>query len=794
MLKHYFKNTLRIISRRKVFSIINLIGLSIGLASAFLIFLFVYNELSYNDHIEKKDKVYRILFSSYVEYLEKIDIYDVTTGPLLPALLEAYPEIENGTRVRHVEGFYVKFNNNYIDEKRKLATADTAIFNLFSIPIIKGSVKDNFDKSAIVISESAAKKYFPNQNPIGQELEVLIRTEPHRLIVKAVMSDIKATSTFQADFIVNIEHHSREDDLTDWQSWSLETYVQLGDNIDPRNMGNKFPSFVESHHEAKDSIKYLLQNIADIYLNDEFNSFSGEQVGNKSNVILFSIIALFIIIVASLNYIILSISQAELRTREIAIRKVVGASKRNLIQQQFFEAILMVLIALPIALTIAEILLPSINQLFNKELDIRYIENWDFTLAFVFIAFVVAFFSGSYIAFYLSRFEANDLIQKKYIFKQSKNYLSKGLIIVQLAIFIILFLCSSIIREQIRYTAEKELGFNKEHLLNINCGSIDFNNDYYAFKNEVEKIPGVVDVSGSNNAIGSSFVDAFAFPHSSIPDKHVILIGYNIELDYLDAIQLKLLDGRYFDARNKMDSSTVILNETAIEKLGIEGNPIGQSIKGYSNEYKIIGIVKDFNYGSLRHAILPLMLQLRPKDENVNQVIVRLEANNITNTVSNIEETWKEVIPNFPIEYRFMDQTFENFYREDKRLGNVVNVFSILAIFIAALGLFGLSLLIANNKIKLIGIHKVFGATSRNIINLIFKEYFILIVIANILAWPLVYYYMNMWLDTFEFHISIEVFQYVMAFLVTTIIVFATMGFISFKAANSNPSDSLRYE
>jgi putative ABC transport system permease protein len=794
MFKHYLKNTLRIISRRRVFSVINLIGLSIGLASIFLILLFVHNELSYNEHLEKKDQMYRVLFSSYVNFLEKTDIYDVTTAPLMEAIVEEYAEIKDGCRIQIVESFYIKYKNEYIPEKSKLATVDTSIFNMFSIPINSGNSGNMLKENSIVISENVAQKYFPNQNPIGQELEVLIQTNPQRFVVSAVIGKIPATSTFQADFLININYHSMMEDLTDWEKWCLETYILLDKDIDSHSMEDKFTSFIESHHEAKDSVKYILQEVTDIYLNEEFNTFSEVKVGNKSNVILFSIIALFILIVASLNYIILSISQSDMRIKEVAIRKVVGASKFNLIRQQFFEALIMVVISVPIALTLAEILLPSINQLFNKELDILYIKNWRFTLSFLGIVLVIAFISGSYIAFYLSKFEANDLLQKRFLFKSSKNYLSKGLIIIQLAIFVILFICSSVIREQIQYTSNKDLGFNKENLLNIDCSSISFINEYYVFKNEIEKIPGVINVSGGSTGIAAPMLDAFPIPNFKDPTNSEVVIGYMIEDNYLDVIHLQLMSGRNFDYRNKMDSNAVIFNESAVKKLEIEGDPVGQSFKGRKNEYKVIGVVKDFNFSSLRNNIIPVMLQLRPKDENINQVIIRIDSKNLKETVKKIEKTWEKVIPNLPIDYVFMNQSFDNYYKEDKRLGNVVNIFGILAIFIAALGLFGLSLLIVHNKVKIIGIHKVFGATTRNIINIIFKEYFILIVIANIIAWPLVYYFMNKWLDTFKFHISIEVMHFILAILVTSLIVFTTMGYISFKAANSNPSDSLRYE
>jgi len=791
MIKHYIKAALRNITKNKAISIISIIGYTIGLTCALLILLYVLNETSYDRHHKKRDRIYRVIVDHMGAWEQPGTQYI-----LAPTMRSDFPEISAITRINWLRAEIKKSEDEYINEM--FNSADNDIFKIFTIPFLQGNPESALNEPfSVVITESTANEYFENQDPLNKTLTVKIFEDELQLTVTGVIKEFPKTSTFKPEFIVPSDLAARywsqrfntKKFLVDWTAtYSGQTYLLFPENYDPAGLETKFPDFEKTYLPEASKIKFRLQSLKDVYFKSSHFANNRTVTGNIKNVYVFSLIGFLILVIASINYTILSTARASTRSKEIGIRKVRGAGRKTLVRQILGESIITSFISLPLALLLAYLLLPSVNHLFRKELALQLTENWHFFTGFILLTLLVGLMSGSYLAFYLSSFQPVDVLKSKINTGISKSFYQKILITVQLVIFITLLLGTGIIFRQIKYAQNKDMGFNKEGLMTIYHDDDEFRKRYFSFKNEIIKHQGVVNVSGTLFGPPYNGGMQWEVPRMDDPDEIVRVEGLGVDFNYIETLEFEIIEGRAFSEEFGSDSSAIILNESAVKKLGID-DPIGQLI----NDQKIIGVIKDFHLHSFHTEIMPMIIDIM-RLEYADEVVIRLNPNNISNTIDFIEEKWKEFAPDSPFEYSFFDDALKELYSDEQRFGKIVSLSTLIAVFIACIGMFGLSLFIGEQRIKEIGIRKVFGSSSVQVVKLILKQYMFMVLVGNLVAWPIAWFVMNRWLQNYAYRTNFEIWLFIVVAAVSTFIVLAAMTFQTVKAARTNPSETLKFE
>jgi putative ABC transport system permease protein len=793
MLKHYFKIAIRSIIKSKIVSIISIISFAVGLTSALLILLYVVNETSYDRYNKNRKYIYRIL-------TEIVDNWEEprTQYILAPTLKSNYPEIINITRINNLFAD-VKKGEEYITNVQ-LRSADNDIFKIFTLPFLKGDPESALmDPFSVVISESMSREYFVDQDALGKSLTVKIWGEEIQLTVSGVMKNIPENSTFKADFIVptdlSVKYWSQRFDyngsMDDWMApFYGETYLLLPENYGPAELENKFAEFEKTYlpEVLREIMRFHLQPLMDVYLRSSHLVNNSGIIGNIKNVYIFSLVGFIILIIASINYSILTAARLSTRSKEIGIRKVLGAGKNTLVKQILGESVITSFISLPFALLLAHLLLPAVNQLLRKQLVIHYTENWQYIAGFLLLTLFVGILSGSYLAFYISSFRPVDVLKSKVNNFITRSVYQKVLIITQLIIFIILILGTSVIYKQIHYALHQDMGLNKEGLVMIHFDNDDFRKRYGSFKNELSKNPDILNVSGAMFSPPYNGGMYWDIPRTDEPDQVLKVEGLSVDFNYIETLGFKLIDGRTFSEKFASDSTAIMLNETAVKKLGLV-NPVGEMI----DKKTVIGVIKDFHLHSFHMEINPMvifMLDLKYAGE----VVIRINPDNIPATLDFIENKWKEFAPDVLFDYSFFDDLLKELYSEERRFGQMISLITLLAIFISSIGLLGLALFIGEQRVKEIGIRKVFSSSVSLIVKLILKEYIWMVLIANVVAWPVAYYLMNKWLQNFVYHTKINFWLYILAAVLSIFIVLITISFQTIKAAQTNPAETLKYE
>ncbi len=794
MIKNYLKTAYRFFLRNKIFSIINIIGLSIGMVCFFFILIYVINETSYDKFNEKGDQIYRVLSldHNYNDWITPQTPYQ-----LAPNLKNNFPEIIKATRTIRLPGMEIKKGNDFIQE-RNFQCSDNDIFDIFSFSVIKGDSKSLLAKpNSVVISEKMAKKYFEKEDPIGKVLTINNDGLVLDLIVTGIIKDIPKYSTFKADFIGSIDLGINElkrmlnDPLVEekWEYEFFTTFILLPPNFDINILKEKLNTFPETFLSEKNQKEYDLQNLNDIYLKSSqlLNNFVPS--GNITTLYIFFSSALFILLIASLNYIILSTALSAARFKEIGIRKVFGANKTSLIKQIQIETILISCISFVLALTLVNIFLPVINELFGYEIIIEKSRIWQYVLGFIFVTVLVSLISGAYVSFYLSSQKVVDIFKSKLTTVSKSNF--KGiLIIVQLFIFITLTILTILINKQLQYSQNRNLGFNKDNLLLIYFYYDEFNS-YEAFKNEIKTFPGIISISGAAYVPPSDGLQVNLFPGFKDQSKQIEVEYIAVDFDFIETLEFELINGRSFSKKYPVDfSNSVIFNEKAVKELEIS-DPIGQVVDGK----QIIGILKNFHIHSFYEKVMPLFFYI--DIEEIEEIVVRIQPENKQQTLAFVENKWKELSPEVPFRYNYFDEALNDLYMQDKQLGKILTIFSALSIFIAMLGLFGLSLFIIRRKIKEISIRKIHGASVSNIIFLQLKKFIYLVLIASVFAWPVAYFLISEWLQNFVYHISVLNNTYIFigtSLLAMFVVVTTVVGVIIIKVNYTNPVSTLRYE
>ncbi|MBU8891323.1 MAG: ABC transporter permease [Bacteroidales bacterium] len=794
MIKNYLKTAFRNIYRNFGYSLINFIGLSIGITLFILINLFVINEYSFDKFNENYDRIYRF---------EQGDAESVH----LPSAMgldaqDWYPEIEKvvrfkswGSQVFHHEATTFKIPH--------IMLTDSTFFDVFTTQFVKGNPETAFEvANSIILTERIAKIFFGDIDPINQ---IIKTTRGYELVVKGVIKEfpnfhiqIEALIPFKLLGVLNGKEYLRS-----YGTWQFQTYFLLPEYFDSKNLERKlddeFTKKFAEHFEDGEDLIITLRPLKDVYFADHTQADFGVIHGNKNNVKLFFAIGLFIIFIACINFINLTTAKASSRATEVGMRKVLGGFKRQLIFQFLSESILITFISFVIAITLVQALLPFYNNLMQKSLSLITVINPTFLSISVVGTILIGVIAGLYPSFYLTAFKPISVLKGEKTKGKSAAIFRKILIIVQFTISIALIACTITVQKQLNFLKNKDMGFNKENIITLSLNS-NIRSQKDAFKQRLLNHPEIKEVAYSGGKL-TSIRNTEGFDFNS-DGKLTGIQLHPIDPAYFDLYEIELIEGRNFNFDSKADyQKKIILNEEAVKKAGLKLGEAAGTIfhrdEWYftalpSKECEIIGVVKNFHYRSLHEQIGPQGLVWNGDWHGA--VNIKIQPENTQETIELIETVFKEFSENVPFEYSFVEEQIDNLYKSDNRLGKFFRYFSIIAIIIAILGLFGLAAFIAESRTKEIGIRKSLGSSSSQIIIMISKEFIKWVLVANIFAIPIAYYGMNKWLQTFAFKIKISPDIFILSALISILIALVTVFYQSLKAARSNPSDALRYE
>ena len=805
MKKHFILISIRNILKRKSFSIINIIGLAIGMAASILILLWVQDETSFDKYHNDYKQVYRLVQHQRIQGRE-IDLLE--NPPIIgQVMMEEMPEVLDYFRLLSYPNVYISRENERHNEKG-VFLADSSIFNIWSINFIKGNPETALNRpNTCVITKSIAEKYFGKEDPLGKNL---VAGGDLDMEITGIIEDAPVNTHFHYEFLVSFISHGRSQS-TNWLGNGCITYIKLNKNSNVDLLNEKLPELFKRHsseeiiqrvnmsweafEESGSGVTISLQNVGEIHLNS--NLFDEIEInGNKQNVYIFLAISIFIIILACINFINLSTSRSLARAKEVGIKKVVGSSRKQLIYQFLSESVIFSVVALNIGLLIIELFLPSFNNFTEKELSIGYLNNPFVIPLLILFAVIIGIISGYYPSRKLSSYKPVSVIKGKFEKTSTGSKVRDALIVFQIFISVIILSSTLIFAKQIKFINSKNLGFDKENLIIIrNMG--DFSRkDLEVFKEEIIKHNSILNASHSGTIPGSEFEGRIYYLEGQTIDQGKALQRISSDFDFADTYSFEILDGRFFSSDYATDSTmgSAILNESAVKFLGLK-DPVGKRLYRTDSDgeyfFTIIGVIKDFNYESIHEPVHPTAFL--PYRESHEYLTVRISKDNISETIKHIDNQWKNFTTQ-PLEYTFLDKDLEKMYINEIRTNSLFYVFSFLAILISCLGLFGMIMYNTTQKTKEIGIRKSLGASVLKVLLLLSKRTIYILIIASIVAIPISWYFMSTWLDNFAYKISIGVLPFILSFLIVLAITILTISFQAIKAARANPIDSLRYE
>jgi len=779
MFKNYFKITYRNIVRQKTYSAINIAGLAVGMSCFILISLWVQDELSFDRFHENSDHIYRIV--DYEKYSNGEEVhFSQNAAPLGPILKEKYPEILQFTRYRRGEHI-VSYGNKKFNQPGFDFT-DPSFFELFSFPLIKGNRETVLsDPFSIVITEEMANKYFGNEEPIGKTLRVDNRLD---FIVSGVVGSVPGNSHIQFNMLVPFQTISEFGyNIDNWRSWAYATYVLLDKNADYREVSRKISNVI-IEHESDALATISLQPLRDVHLySKNIWGFGGD--GEIKYVFIFSVIAILILLTACINFMNLATARSSKRTKEVGLCKVVGANRKEIIVQFLNESVILSFIALFFSLSFVNIALPYFNELAGKELAFSLTGNISIIVLVISTVITTGIISGSYPALFLSAFQPVKVLKGTLSSGAKGANFRRILVSFQFVLTILLIFGTLVINRQLNFIKDQKLGYNDEQVISVELpGELGKKSDY--IKNEILKNTDVVEVSaasGQPNRIGMSRI--FREWEGRQGEEQFLAFMLISDESYKETFQLEMAAGRYFSKMITTDTGTVVINEAAMSVMGMD-EPIGKSL----GPYKIIGVLKDFHFRPLRTKIGPLIVFYGSEDFSYDQLMVKLHPQKI----ASFSKTWATVVPDFPLEYKFVNEQTERMYRTEMRVEKVMNTFTVLILFIACLGLFGLASFVAEQRTKEIGIRKVLGASIPGILVLLNTEFIKWIIIAVLIAWPVGWFVMDSWLQTFAYKIDMTLWMFLVSGVAILVIALLTVSSQAIKASLKNPVDSLRYE
>jgi putative ABC transport system permease protein len=790
MLQHYLKTATRILLKYKVYSFINILGLAIGLACSILILQFVRNELSFDNFHNNKDNIFRV--NIIEEQSGEMTSSAITTAAVGPSMLEELPEVKAMVRLSNPdEGFFTWQNKHFFTTA--ISHADSAFFSLFSFKLLSGNPETALtEPNTIVLSQRLAEQIFGEKYPVGEFIRF---NNKDNLLVTGVVENPPVNSTIQFNALISfISLYNKPDVFLDWDGgWNYITFVRLDKNINLEMFAAKFPDFLEKHINYKYkqvgiTLYLFIQPLKDLHLRSNLD-YDIDNRGNLPMIYVFTAIAIFILIIACINFMNLATARSMKRAKEVGLRKVVGAEKKQIIRQFLGESITTSFIALIGAIILIEIFQPDFNRLVNTELHLFRLENLGFIAGIVILTFVVGLLAGSYPSFFMASYQPVKIIKGDFNVRSGKPVLRNILVVFQFFISSALILFTLLVFSQMKYISSKDLGYNKENVIYLNLHDPQTREKIEILKAEFRNIPGVISAGASTGMPGYGLTSNGYFPEGY--EEPLMIHALDVDHDFLDVMKIPVVAGRNFSKEYATDTEAFLINETLAKKLGWT-DPVEKKIMR-DGEHKVIGMISDFHFATLHTKIEPLLITMKPWD-GFYYLAIRLSPGNLNNTLTAIEKKWIEILPNQPYSHTFLDSYVETAYASENNTRETFLYFSLLAIFIACLGLFGLANYSGEQKRKEIGIRKVYGASSKNILTLLSSDYTKWVILANILAWPLAYWAMDKWLQLFEYRTGISVWIFMLTFCINSLISIVTIFYQVVHAARANPVDTIKYE
>ncbi|MEO1050060.1 MAG: ABC transporter permease [Bacteroidota bacterium] len=803
MLKNYFKIALRNLYKSKVYTLINVFGLSIGMACVILIVLFLKDELSYDRFHEGAEDIYRVAWFSGNPQTR-------TPHPMAQALVDDFPEVESAVSLSPLWGpgltkrtfsVYNPENNIRYDEERVLSV-DSTFFDVFSFALTKGNPQKILrEVGGLVISESIAEKYFKDEDPLGKRLA--INNDQNMLEVTGVFKDVPENAHFHFDFLISyvtLKAMGPDNPYYTWADFGHFNYIRLQPGADAKTLedqmlewSTQYTKFTAEQMEfiTANDYRFKLQPITDIHLKSQIR-WELEANGNIEYIYIMSAAALFILIIACVNFMNITTAKSAERAKEIGIRKSIGATRGQLSKQFIGESVIISVLAVVVAGLIVEIALPSFNVFTGKSLSLSYLRQPFNLMILLGSGLTVGLLSGLYPAAYLSSMESSHVLKGRFVSSPKGIAMRKALVIFQFAISMVLITGGIIIYNQLNYINTKDLGFDKEAVVSIPIKSSDFMNKFETLKTELTALPNVESVSAASNIPGRQFNQNPVYLASD-EQIRTDLSECFADYDLFETLGIEIIEGRGFSRDFSSDTITsFIINQTAAEQLQLE-DPVGKEIvrdaDGNLIRGTIIGVARDFHFQSLHEPVRPLIFQSLSA---YNHTLVKVKTQDLSATLTAVEGVWKQFDKNFEFEYEFLDEMIEQQYRAEQKMAGVFSGFSILAAIIACLGLLGLAMLNFRYKMKEVGIRKVFGASTSGLMVLLIKDFTRLVAVAIILAVPLAWAVMNNWLENFTFRISINPLIFLLTGGIVLLLSWLTLGYLTFNAASSNPTSILR--
>ncbi len=819
MFKNYLKIALRNLIKYKGYSFINIVGLAIGMACCILILLYVQDELSYDRYHQNADRIFRVERAGVFQGTEYHTAN--TAHPYGAALVRDYPEIQERARFRQIELPIRDTQAQFIDTE--MFFSDASLFDVFSFSLKSGDAKTALSRpSSVVLTEAMARKFLGDPEPIGKTLRVAWNDSLLSLEVTGILDELPQNSHFRSDIFISYETLNallgRQTAV--WLSNNIYTYVLLADGADVAALENKFPQFIEKYMGAtvrqvlgpdadiSTMIQLKLKPITDIHLHSDLEN-EIEANGSMATVYIFSIIALVILLIASINFMNLATARSARRAKEVGLRKVVGASRSLLIRQFIGESLWLSFLALLLAILLAEFALPAYNAFTLKELRIDYFGNTQIILGFLGIMFLVGVLGGLYPALFLSAFQPAQVLKGALATGKGNrsSFMREGLVVLQFSVSIALIISTFVVSDQLEFVKNKRLGFDKKQVVIMPIPDMAARGKLELIKAELLRHAGILKVASCSRYPGSAgFNDTIWRRFGSEGEDFRDIKHFRVDSDFLQTIGTDLVAGRFFANEHATDASNgIILNEEAVAEFGWSSaeKAVGQGIEYPVDiqpvkygKAEVVGVVSNFHFRSLHQKVQPLIMHmgLTTNMGSSGYLAAKVSPGNISETLDFMENTWHEFSPNYPFEYFFLDAHFDSQYRAEQRMQEIFSLFATLAIFVGCLGLLGLASFMAEQRTKEIGIRKVLGATEVSIVKLLSTEFVRLVAIANLVGWPIAYWAMGKWLQNFAYHTTMGLQTFLFAGAMALGIAVLTVSFQSIKAALSNPVHALHYE
>ncbi|MBN1270642.1 MAG: ABC transporter permease [Candidatus Aminicenantes bacterium] len=793
MFKNYIKMTMRQLKKHKGYSFINVFGLSVGMACCIFILLWVKDELSYDRFHTNADNIYRVTEHQYDSSGDYFPVA-VTPWPLAEALKTDFPEIVESSRLRRLQGSLISHSDKKFYEPH-LVAVDPSFLKMFSFPLVQGDISTALaDPQTMLISEKTAAKYFGTEDPLGK---VLTLYNLFDFKVTGVLKNVPQNSHITFDILIPFASSLRQFGWTDsWWTNNYTTYVQLTEDTPVQHISEKVADYLKKMN-PRTTTKFILQPLTDIHLRSDYAIDLYGQTENKSiYVYAFSAIALFVLLIACINFMNLSTARSEKRAKEVGLRKVVGAVKSQITAQFYGESFFMTIISFFIAGLLVYLLLPVFNNISGKQLTLHSMGNPVILFILLGIMVVTGLISGSYPALVQSSFrpvEALRGIGTRTSSRSGKSLFRRVLVVTQFTLSIILIVGTLTVHRQINYMLNKELGYEKDSMMYF-IKRAQLRTQYDAFKQELLRDPHITGVTTSSDVPTYSVHSTSAFTwEGKNPETHFLIHQFSVDDEYIKTFNMKLIAGRDFSKEFAADSSTqsFIVNEAAVKAMGLK-NPVGTGFQLYDHKGQIVGVVRNFHYKSLQKEVEPLVLRIEPGRDSY--VFIKFNQEHMKEAIDSVRCVYNKFNPEYPLEYTFLDEAVAGLYQSEQKTRYIFNAFTFFAILISCLGLYGLAAYMAQQKTKEIGVRKVLGASLWSIVSRMSKEFILLIGSANFIAWPLAYFAMNKWLHNFAYRINIDPVLFITAGLLSLFFGLFTVSTHTVKSARANTVDSLRYE